>query len=97
MMNKAKIWPTAAESLNHALNAIRLMLTELSISSIDIKTNTAFLRASTPYTPTLKRKAPSVRTQARLTVSPPQSFFARTIAPTNAARSKTETTSNGRM
>src|SRR4051812_45738614 len=67
MMKRAKICPTAAVSLNQALNAIKLIFTEFSISSIDIRTSTAFLRASTPYTPTLKRNALSVRIQARLT------------------------------
>ena len=38
--------------------ARRLMLTEFRMSSIDISTSTAFLRASTPYTPMENRTAP---------------------------------------
>ena len=37
------------------------MLTELRISSIDISTITAFLRAITPYTPMQNSTAPSSR------------------------------------
>src|SRR4051794_33178812 len=43
------------------LNANRLMLTELRMTSIDISTITAFLRAMTPYTPMQNRTAPSRR------------------------------------
>ena len=62
MMYSAKALPAAASSPERwSAKASRLMLTELRISSIDMSTSTAFLRASTPYTPMAKSTAPSSR------------------------------------
>ena len=52
------------------LNASRLMLTELRISSIDISTITAFFRAITPYTPMQNSTAPSNRNSLTNTANP---------------------------
>src|SRR5512132_904894 len=67
MMNRANTAPATSPCI--APNAIRLMLTALRMSSIDISTSTVFLRAMTPYTPVQKRIAPSSRNWLRISSS----------------------------
>src|SRR3954453_11571705 len=66
---RANTWPMTLS--RKALKAIRLMLTALSISSIDRSTSNAFLRASTPYTPRQKMTAAKSRNSFRYTGSVP--------------------------
>ena len=73
-------------------NATRLRLTALRISSTDISTITAFLRAITPYTPMQNSTAPSSRKFAANTA---QSFRARTMAPMAAASRMNDSARNG--
>src|ERR671920_67437 len=66
----ANTWP--ATSPWNAPNATRFRFTAVRMSSIDIRTSTPFLRASTPYTPVLKRNADSRRNWLRCTSVPPR-------------------------
>src|SRR6476659_1625959 len=63
MMYSAKTLPSRL--LCNWLNANRLLLTELRMTSIDISTITAFLRAITPYTPMQNSTAPRRRNSLR--------------------------------
>src|SRR5437764_12422736 len=62
MMNRANTWPVIAVAVPPMKpKAMKLMLTALRISSIDMRTSTPFFRASTPYTPMANKAAPRRR------------------------------------